>query len=77
MSTPHRADPMTALHTDPFRTHLPKTGIYVRALNTDGTWDAVDIAHLHRDSLDTWLRSRTIDWPIGVVMALLGHRREG
>lgn len=67
---------MTALHTDPSRTHLPETGIYVRALNTDGTWDAVDIAHLHRDSLDTWLRSRTIDWPIGVVMSLLGHRQE-
>lgn len=68
---------MTTLHADPRRTHLPETGIYVRALATDGTWDAIDIAHLHRDSLDAWLRTRDIDWPIDVVKTLLGHGEEG
>jgi hypothetical protein len=40
-------------------------------------WDAVDIAHLGRDSLDAWLRSRdSIEWPISCVMLLLGHGPE-
>ena len=64
---------MTDLRTDPHRTHLPTTGIYVRAINTDGRWDSIDIAHLDKASLDAWLRSRDIEWPIAVVKILLGH----
>lgn len=61
---------------DPSRMILTETGIPVRALLPDGSWDAVDIAHLDRASLDAWLRSRdTLDWPINVVMILLGHPR--
>lgn len=71
--TSPRGAAMTTPHADPRRIHLPETGIYVRALHTGGTWDVVDIAHLHRDSLDAWLRSRDIDWPISVVKTLLGH----
>ena len=62
---------------DPDRMSLPETGIPVRALLANGSWGAVDIAHLDRTSLDAWLRSReTIDWPIDVVMILLGHPRK-
>lgn len=68
---------MADMHVDPRRAHLPETGIYVRALSLDGTWGSEDIAHLHRDGLDAWLRSRpTPDWPISVVMVLLGHGSE-
>ena len=49
----------------------------MRALNTEGRMGNADIAHLNRDSLDEWLRSRdSIEWPIGVVKALLGHPQE-
>ena len=73
-ATIQRSDPYRA---DPDRTSLPETGIPVRALNANGSWDAVDIAHLDRESLDAWLRSReTIDWPVDVVMILLGHPRK-
>lgn len=68
---------MKTLTVDPDRTHLQETGIYVRALNTEGRMGNADIAHLNRDSLDEWLRSRdSIEWPIGVVKALLGHPQE-
>lgn len=69
---------MKTLTVDPARTHLPETGIYVRAREvTGGAFESVDIAHLDRPSLNEWLRSRdSIDWPISVVMTLLGHRRD-
>ena len=61
--------------TDPDRPHHGTTGIYVRAIGTDGQWGNYDIAELDRESLDSWLRSRdSIDWPINVVMILLGWR---
>ena len=73
---------MKDLHTDPAREdHNPDsylTGIYVRAIRSDGKWGNADIAELNRESLDAWLRSRdSIDWPIGVVMILLGWRNGG
>lgn len=66
------------LMVDETRTHHEgATGIYVRALLPDGTWDSADIAELTAESLDTWLRSRdNIEWPISVVKLLLGHRQE-
>lgn len=65
---------MKNLTVDPDRTHLPETGIYVRALNPEERWVSADIAHLNRDGLDEWLRSRdSIEWPINVVKAILGH----
>jgi len=61
---------------DPDRISLLETGIPVRALDVNGSWGAIDIAHLDRVSLDAWLRSRdSIDWPVNVVMILLGHPR--
>ena len=67
---------MKDLTVDPDRTHLPETGIYVRALNPEGRWDSVDIAYLNRDSLIEWLHSRdSTDFPINVVLALLGHEQ--
>jgi hypothetical protein len=62
------------LQVDPARVDLPKTGFYVRA-QLDGTWSAWDIAHLTRDSLFEWLRSRggANEWAESVVFALLGH----
>ena len=62
------------LTVDSARTHLPETGILVRATE-DGRIGNHDIAHLDTASLDTWLRSRDgIEWPISVVKLLLGHR---
>ena len=56
--------------------HLVTTGIYVRARNPDGSWDAVDIGMLSRGSLIRWLLSRgedNIAWPINTVLVMLGH----
>ncbi len=67
----------TTYKADPSRSSLPETGIPVRALQEDGHWDSVDISQLNRESLDAWLRSRnSIEWPIDVVMILLGHPRK-
>lgn len=50
------------------------TGIFVRA-KANGKWGSWDIACLTTDSLDYFLRSRgSIDWPINVVKAMLGHK---
>ena len=49
---------MSNLQIDP--TRLPDdilTGIYVRAVDSDGQWQSVDIAMLDKASLLTWLRS--------------------
>ena len=50
------------------------TGIFVRALN-NGHWESVDIAHLTKESLLSWLKSRGGDNPYAenVVGVLLGH----
>jgi len=55
-----------------------ETGIYVRAINSDGKWDSVDIADLDRPSLMFWLRSRGGEnlWAESVVAMLLGHGPE-
>lgn len=66
------------LEVSPARRGWETTGIYVRAKDPDGKWDSVDIVSLTRDSLDRWLRSRdSIDWPVSVVMILLGYPTEG
>jgi hypothetical protein len=50
-------------------------GILVRAINVNGLWDNIDIAHLDAESLLTWLRSRggANDYAEQVVFLLLGH----
>lgn len=64
---------MTDLRVAPERRGQEGTGIYVRAKDVDERWISADIASLTRESLDRWLRSRdSIEWPIGVVMILLG-----
>ena len=69
---------MKDLTVDSDRAHLPEAGIFVRALDADGHWDSVDIAHISRDSLIDWLRSRdSIEWPINVVMTILAHPQIG
>jgi hypothetical protein len=69
---------MKELIIDPNRTDLPETGIFVRAKNTAGEWDSIDIAHLTRESLFDWLRSRGGDnpWAENTVAILLGHEIE-
>lgn len=64
-----------SLQVAPDRLDIIETGIYVRALNEDKKWESVDISHLDRDSLQSWLRSRGGEnqWAENVVMILLGH----
>jgi hypothetical protein len=52
-----------------------ETGVFVRAKNSDGRWDSVDIAYLDKSSLLSWLRSRggNNPWAENVVGILLGH----
>lgn len=62
------------LRISPFRTHLPGTDIFVRAL--DGKkWVAADISKLNTESLLEFLRSRGghNPWAENVVGILLGH----
>jgi hypothetical protein len=58
------------------RMHVGETGIYVRARNEAGVCSAFDIAHLDRDSLHKWLRSRGGEnlYAENVVLQLLGHQ---
>lgn len=67
-------DSTTALKADPKREGMPEAGIFVRAMKGE-RWVSVDISHLERDSLDTWLRSRggANPWAESVVAILLGH----
>lgn len=60
---------------DPTRTDLPETGIYVRALNVEGRWDNIDLAHLDKESVLEFLQSRGGDnqWAENTVGVLLGH----
>jgi hypothetical protein len=61
------------LKVDLARTHLPKTGVPVRALRSDGEWGAVDIAHLDRQSLWNWMEGLTARALMRLVEILLGH----
>lgn len=64
------------LREDRTRLHLPETGIPVRALRDLGgqpSWGPVDISHLSKESLVTWLRSEP-ELAERVVLMLLGHR---
>jgi hypothetical protein len=56
---------------------LPATGIFVRAMLPDGSWDSVDISHLTAESLLEWLRSRggKNAWAENVVLTMLGHNQ--
>jgi hypothetical protein len=62
------------LHVCRDRTHLPQTGIYVRATDGD-SYAPHDIAHLSLDSLMRWLRSRGGDnqWAESCLAMILGH----
>lgn len=53
----------------------PETGIFVR-VEYNEAWMSIDIAHLDRASLMTWLRSRGGDnpWAENTVAVLLGHK---
>ena len=52
-----------------------ETGIFVRAKTPEERWDSVDILHLDKTSLKSWLRSRGGDNPFAenIVGQLLGH----
>lgn len=54
------------------------TGIYVRAKNASGEWVSADMAHLTKDSLFDFLRSRggENEWAESIIYALLGHSRD-
>ena len=69
---------MDELKLDPNRLDLPETGIYIRAKDEAGKWGSHDIAHLDRESLLRWLRSRggSNPWAENVVAILLGHSVE-
>ena len=57
------------------RSTFPESGVPVRAIGPDGKWGSHDIAHLDRDSLHQWLRSRGGKnlWAENVVFILLNH----
>jgi hypothetical protein len=61
------------LVVDDERMGLAETGVFVRA-TLDGKWGSHDIAHLTRNSLLRWLRSRGGEnlWAENTVMILLG-----
>ena len=69
---------MKELFIDPERIELPETGIYIRSKDMTGKWSSVDIAHLKRDSLLDWLRSRGGDNLLAenTLLLLLGHSTE-
>ena len=54
---------------------VPACNIFVRAKAPDGSYVSVDIAHLKKDSLLKWLRSRGGEnkWAENVVGILLGY----
>jgi hypothetical protein len=63
---------------DPKRAKLPETGIYVRAKYQTArgeAWDAVDLAHLTRESVLEWMRDRSPEYLQNTILALLGHER--
>lgn len=66
---------MIDLQVDETRLGFGPTGIFVRAKNSEGRWDSVDIAELDKESLLVWLKSRGGDnpWAESTVLILLGH----
>lgn len=62
---------------DTEREKIVPSGIYVRALDNNGRWEAVDICRLDAASLLLWLRSRGgyNPWAENVVGILLGHKQ--
>jgi hypothetical protein len=60
---------------DSTRAKVPDTGILCRAYDSEGNPGSYDIAHLDRESLFEWLRSRGGDniWAENTVAILLGH----
>jgi hypothetical protein len=75
MANANTLSPMPPLHVDPERLSLPETGIPVRAVKPDGVgWVSADIAHLKKESLLDWLRSRP-NLAENTVLVLLGHPR--
>ena len=69
---------MADLRADPDRTmYADGVGIYVRAIDIDGRWDAVDIAALDRASLREFATSRgpVSDWALSILEQILGHPR--
>ncbi|HXN32102.1 MAG TPA: hypothetical protein VN894_09575 [Polyangiaceae bacterium] len=75
MANANTLTPMPPLRIDPERTGLPETGIPVRAVGADGVgWVSADIAHLKKESLIDWLRSRP-NLAENTLLALLGHSR--
>lgn len=68
---------MEDLKVDPQRLDFGETGIFIRA-RAAGCWCSADIAHIDRDSLLRWLRSRGGDNKLAenCVLILLGHEPE-
>ena len=66
---------MKDLQISEARRGLGETGIFVRAQNSVGGWESVDIVELEKESLLAWLKSRGGDnpWAESVVLILLGH----
>lgn len=67
---------MDDYRVDPDRENLPETGVPIRAI-IDDRWSTVDVVHLDKPSLKSWLRSRGEKnaWAEDFVFILLGHER--
>jgi hypothetical protein len=54
---------------------LCPTGIFVRAMLPNDSWQSVDISYLTAESVLEWLRSRggKNEWAENVVLTMLGH----
>lgn len=55
-----------------------ETGIYVRAISSEGKWCSADISQLEKESLLTWMRERNSNeakysTAEQIVLILLGH----
>jgi hypothetical protein len=63
------------LQIDNERRNQPETGINVRARNSLGGWEWIDVAALNKPSLLEWLKSKGGDnlYAENVVGILLGH----
>ena len=53
------------------------TGIFVRAIGTNGRWGSYDIAQLDRASLLAWIRRGNMAFLERLVASLLGHEHDG
>lgn len=68
------------LKTDPKRQNENMhglTGIFIRAIGTDGRFDAHDLAELDAESLTTWLKRDGGSNPLAenTVRVILGHEQ--